>query len=760
MKQALYLTTASYATYKHMKIEEPKEFQADNLLKEGRTTLFKMNGNSMYPILMDGDVGLVQRCVPENLRIGDVVVFKVGEKQVAHRLIRIQRSGNLTFYTARGDKNLFYDPPFTAEALSGQIIQFTRKNKIMTLQDRPVRFLTKVVGTFRSLLIPIFDLRFRLLGYTKRLTESYSSLKDNLKIIGKPAKKQLMTSSMLSVAQGVVPFLLIVCIKLLVDRLTNANSDNLHWLSQTWLLIITAVVFLLSGVLTVIHHFFFEKLSHAVTKHTFRMLHQKHTELDLAYYEDPNQQDKIHRAVQEAGFRPVKIMGELLTLFKSSAAVVVMLVLFLGIKWYLLVLLLISVIPSVLVRLKYTNKRYRLKESNSPKERQIAYFNRILTGFPFAKELRLFGFSSIFLNRFRNLEDELYEEKQHLQKSEMMADITAQLFAVILIFASLATVVYLMTVGAISIGSVVLFFFVFQRGYSVLSDLLRSVTLLMEDNTFLNDFFDFLNLPINEGSRLNKKPLPLLKGITVENVRFRYQTSTRDALKAVNLHIPVGKTVAFVGANGSGKTTLIKLLSGFYTPQEGSIRYDEDDLRDLDKSALRKQITAVYQDFALYNISAHENISLGNIDEPFNLEKAKEAAKAAGIAELFERLPLGYETLLGSLFKSGEELSIGQWQKIAIARAFYRDSPILFMDEPSSALDVDSEKQLLGSLRILAKDKTVVIISHRLSTVQWADILYVLDQGTVVEWGSHEELMSKKGRYYAMYRTSKGEDFS
>ena len=729
----------------------------ESLLKDGRTTLFKMNGNSMYPVLKEGDVGMVQKCEPEALKIGDVVVFKSRDKYVAHRLLKIQKKGATTYFTARGDKNLLHDPPFTAEALAGQIIQFTRGKHVWTTNDPKVRRLTAFSKTFRNLLIPMYNLHFRLKSYRNRLTESYGSLKANLKILGKPARKPLLTNTILSVIQGVAPFLLIVCIKLLVDRLSNPNTLSLPWISQTGLIILTAFTFLLSGILSVVHGFFFEKLAHAVTNHTYRLLHQKHSELDLSYYEDPNQQDKIHRAVQEAGFRPVKIMSELLTLFKSIAAVLVMLVMFLGIKWYLLVLLLISVLPSVLVRLKYTNKRYRLKETNSPKERQMAYYSRILTGFPFAKELRLFGFSSIFLNRFKAIEDELYEEKQQLQKSEMMADIAAQVFAVLLIFTSLATVVYLMTIGAITIGSVVLFFFVFQRGYSVLSDLLRSVTLLMEDNTFLNDFFNFLNLPIKENATQNKQPQPLQKGITVENVRFRYETSKRDALSNLNLHIPAGKTVAFVGANGSGKTTLIKLLSGFYAPQEGCIRYDDDDLVDLDKQALRRQITAVFQDFALYNISAHENISLGDIHQPFHLEKAKEAAKAAGIAELFERLPLGYETLLGTLFKSGEELSIGQWQKIAIARAYYRDSPILFMDEPSSALDVDSEKQLLSSLRQLAKNKTVVIISHRLSTVQWADILYVLDRGTVVEWGSHDELMAKQGKYYAMYMTSKGE---
>lgn len=729
----------------------------DGLLKDGRTTLFKMHGNSMYPILREGDIGLVQACDPERLQVGDIVVFKLKETYIAHRLLHIQKKGGLTLFTARGDKNLFNDPPFTAEALAGQIKQITRGKKMIGTDEPGMRRKVAWNNRFRSLLIPVYNLNFRIRAYGNKLTESYGSLRTNLNVLAKPARKPLRTNALLSVVQGVAPFLLIVCIKLLVDKLTNPNSATLPWLSQNSLIVLTAAVFLLSGVLSVIHGFFFEKLSHAVTNHTYQLLHQKHTELDLSYYEDPNQQDKMHRAVQEAGFRPVKIMGEVLTLIKSTAAVLVMLVLFLGIKWYLLVLLFISVIPSVLVRLKYTGKRYRLKESISPKERQMAYFNRILTGFPFAKELRLFGFSSIFLNRFRTLEDELYIEKQRLQKSEMWADIAAQFYAVLLIFTSLACVVYLMTIGAITIGSVVLFFFVFQRGYSVLSDLLRSITLLMEDNTFLNDFFAFLNLPVHEKSTLNKPVQPLQKGIVVENLRFRYETSKRDALSGVNLHIPAGKTVAFVGANGSGKTTLIKLLSGFYSPQEGSIRYDDVDVRDLDKQDLRRQITAVFQDFALYNITAHENISLGNIDVPFNLEKAKEAAKAAGISELFERLPLGYETLLGTLFKSGEELSIGQWQKIAIARAFYRDSPILFMDEPSSALDVDSEKQLLGSLRTLAKNKTVVIISHRLSTVQWADLIHVLDRGSVVESGSHEELMALQGRYYAMYKTSKGE---
>jgi ATP-binding cassette subfamily B protein len=727
------------------------------LLKDGRTTLFRMQGNSMYPILKEGDVGLVQACDPEQLKVGDIVVFKMGEKYVAHRLLRIQRKGTLTFYTARGDKNLFNDPPFTAEALAGQIRQFRRGNHLMGTDEPKLKRLTGFNQRFRSLLIPAYNLMFRFKSRWNRGVSQYRSLKTNLTVLAQPARKHLTTNTVLTILQGVAPLLLIVCIKLLVDKLTNPNTTALPWLSQTVLLVLTAAVFLLSGILSVIHNYFFEKLAHAVTRHTYELLHRKHTELDLAYYENPELQDKIHRAVQEAGFRPVKIMNEWLTLVRSIAAILVMLVLFLNIQWYLLILLFLSVIPSVLVRLRYSGKRYRFKESISSQERQMAYFNRILTGFPFAKELRLFGFADVFLHRFRDLEQDLHDRKQALQWSELKADVLAQLFAVLLIFTSLATVVYLMTQGSITIGSVVLFFFVFQRGYSVLSDLLRSLTLLVEDNTFLNDFFNFLNLPVREKTDSDKPVLPLKKGIQIENLRFRYETSKRDALSGICLEIPAGKTVAFVGANGSGKTTLIKLLSGFYLPQEGCIRYDGVDLRELDRQDLRRQITAVYQDFALYNITAHENIGLGDIEQPFRLEKAREAAQAAGIAELFERLPQGYETLLGNLFKSGEELSIGQWQKIAIARAFYRDSPILFMDEPSSALDVDSEKQLLASLRTLAKDKTVVVISHRLSTVQWADTIHVLERGCLVESGSHDELMALGGKYHTMYLTSKGE---
>jgi ATP-binding cassette subfamily B protein len=206
-----------------------------------------------------------------------------------------------------------------------------------------------------------------------------------------------------------------------------------------------------------------------------------------------------------------------------------------------------------------------------------------------------------------------------------------------------------------------------------------------------------------------------------------------------------------VGANGSGKTTFIKLLCGFYQPDSGQILFDNTESTQIGAESIRDNISAVFQDFALYNISALGNLALGDARIPANLEKAREAARAAGVDQVLESLPQGYETMLGNLFKGGEELSIGQWQKIAIARAYYRNAPLILMDEPSSALDVNSERQVIEGLKKLSAGKTAVIVSHRLSTIDWADLIFFFENGEIVEQGSHAELMEMKGKYATLF---------
>jgi ATP-binding cassette subfamily B protein len=476
----------------------------------------------------------------------------------------------------------------------------------------------------------------------------------------------------------------------------------------------------------------------------------------MAYLEDAGQQDKIHRAVQEAGFRPLKMINESFATIQSVISWMVIAIILFKIHWIVFVLILIAIIPGFLVRFKFSNKFYKLNKVNSTKERESYYYNRILTSLAFAKEIRLFGIGKFFTERFHNIQTNLHKQKKALLRKRAIADIFAQTFAVIFIFFSFGYITRLAVNGAISIGTVVLFFFIFQRGYSILKDLFQSIAGLYEDNVFLSDFFDFLRLPaLHKSSQTHEIIRTLQQSIVIDNVSFQYPSSQRKALDSISIEIPSGKTIALVGPNGSGKTTLVKLLCGFYSPDSGRILFDNQDISVINPEEIRKQITAVFQDFALYNMTAAENIFLGDISNSISIDKIKQAAKNAGIDDILEKLPLGYNNIIGNLFEKGEELSIGQWQKMAIARAFYRNSSIVFMDEPSSALDAETELQLLQNLKSLAKNKTVLIISHRLSTIKWADIIYVMDHGKVTEQGSHNELMELRGKYYQMFEQNR-----
>ncbi|NDP21251.1 MAG: signal peptidase I [Paludibacter sp.] len=729
---------------------------AETILNGNHSLSYKMKGFSMYPTLRPGDIGLVEKFGTEEYKVGDIVVFKSNGILVGHRLIEINIENGERIYITRGDKSPRNDAPFRNEDLLGKITSFERKNRKIKINSPLSKMRKFSVLHFHKHTLNIYNFMLRNENRINSLFSNLRSIKRNVSIVSKGSEKVFIINAVISVLQGIIPFIIIVCIKSLVDYLSISSTQNIReQLFFISLLIGTALVFLLSAVLSEIKTLYSEKLSQSITRRIYEKLHKKHALLDLSNYENPDKQDKIHRAVQEASFRPIKIMNALLLGIKSIASVLFLIGLFISIKWYLVVILLIAIIPDVFVRLKFSKKLYELKDSQSTKEREMYYYNRILTGFPFAKELKLFGFSDFFLKRFSKVQETLYEQKISLRKSELRLGIFAQIFAVVLIFISLGYVSLLKINGEISIGTVVLFFFAFQRGYSVLNEFFRSITQILEDNTFLKDVIDFLNAPTRAKSISDFiVPFSLNKEIRFENVSFRYESSKRDALKSININIPAGKTVAFVGANGSGKTTLIKLLCGFYEPDSGRILFDGIDSNQIGQKVVCENITAVFQDFALYNIPVFENLGLGNIQKSFNLEKAKEAAKAAGIDDIIETLPNGYHTLLGNLFKGGEELSIGQWQKMAIARAFYRNSSLILMDEPSSALDANSEMQIINSLKDLSQGKTAVIVSHRLTTVQWADLIYFFQDGEVVESGSHNELMALKGSYFALFQTA------
>jgi ATP-binding cassette subfamily B protein len=732
------------------------------LLEDDKQLEFHLKGYSMFPLLRPGDTGVVRKCTIDDLKSGDIVVFYQQTNLVAHRFIRL----NDELIVCKGDKNRYADEPVKREAIVGKLVHYKRGDKVYTPGDKQAAAwlairLPRVFGAFNS---------FQAQQHSRWLKlKSYSAdFRANFRLAYDTAGRLFNLNAVIAILQGLLPFTVIVLVKWLVDLINSLPGKDTLSPQFIILLVLTCAAFLLSSVLSELKGLYGEKLSQQVTRTMYGHLHRKHITLELSQYESPTALDKMHRAVQEASFRPVKLLNEVQHLLKSIAASLFLVGIFISIRWYLVLILLLAIFPGVLLKIRYARQYHHLKEKQSPLERKMFYFNRVLTGFPFAKEMKLFGFSGYFLKRFRKLQDNIFNDKLKIRRKEVIRNIFSQTFAVTLIFATLAFVAFQTLRGVFTIGTVVLFFFAFQRGYTVLNELFRSMANLLEDTIFMNDFRHFLegehkmeNSISNQqfrsensiiGQPESKPTFTLNHSIRLENVSFRYATSTRDALQSINLTIQKGETVAIVGANGSGKTTLIKLLCGFYRPYSGKIYYDSSTTEKLGRETICNNLSAVFQDFALYNVTANENIALGAIHQSFSEQKVKDAAGMAGIAEVIEKLPDGYKTLLGNQFLGGEELSIGQWQKLAIARAFYRDSDLLLMDEPSSALDAVSEQQIIETLRKLAHQKTAVIISHRLSTVRWADRIVVFDEGKVAEEGTHDQLMQKNGTYAYMYQ--------
>jgi len=733
----------------------------DELLASNQNIKLRVGGGSMYPFLKNGDIVTFSKCKAAELKIGDVVIFKSSAKWIAHRLIKTGTQAGKIILITKGDTCKHKDPPFTEDDLVGKVIVFSRNGNEKSLENSNSKRKGLIIARFYRILTPFYLIRFRLMLLLQKSATVLNEIVKSVLFICSNSRRLTYINLVISIVQGILPFMIIYLVKGLIDSITNINSYPAGYREdafRTLLLIITAtgLAFLASSILSIFGGEYKERLSQSISRYIYSLLHQKHISLDMAYTEDASQQDKIHRAVQEAGFRPVKIVTEGLMVVQSLVSWLFIAVMLLTIHWAVFLLIVIAVLPGIWVRFRFAGKLYRLNKSNSPKERKAYYYNRIITGMPFAKEVRLFGTGGFFTNRFDEIQDDLHHEKNQVLHKRAIVEVIAQTFAVLITFLSFGLVSFMAIRGLLSTGTVVLFFLIFQRGFTVLKELFQSVVGIYEDHVFLRDFFDFLQLPsLRKLPGTSKIMGTLKKGIFIENMSFHYPASQRNALESVSIEIPAGKTVALVGANGSGKSTLVKLLCGFYTPSSGRILFDDVDISTISPEEIRKQITAVFQDFALYNMTAKENIALGDIMSPIDNAKVEQAARNANIDEILKQLPGGYDNMLGTLFEHGEELSIGQWQKIAIARAFYRNLPVLFMDEPSSALDAETELNLLQNLKSLAKEKTVIIISHRFSTIKWADIIYVLENGKVAEYGSHEQLVKNRKQYHTMYELNR-----
>jgi ATP-binding cassette, subfamily B, bacterial len=557
---------------------------------------------------------------------------------------------------------------------------------------------------------------------------------------------------------GILPLISIYLAKLIVDTVTMGlmATDKTATFSEILkLLLLAGVVTVINGLCTSLSEFVNTAHSLRVTDYMQGIMHAKSIEADLEYYENAKYFDALQRAQQEAPYRPPQILNRLAQVGQNGISLITMVGLLSSLHWGIIGVLMVAALPAVFVRVQQSRIMYQWQRKRTGMDRQSMYLGFMLTGDLFAKEIRLFGLGSFFSAWYLRIRQQLYEERLDISKRKALANFLAQGFAGILIFAIYSFIIYQTLQGVLRLGDLVLYYQALQRGQLNINGLLTGVSGLYEDNLFLTNLYEFLDLKPTIVDPIDPKPFPetIKTGIVFNQVSFQYSNSTRQALSNINLCIEPGKTIALVGENGCGKTTLIKLLCRLYDPTSGSITIDGIDIREFEITDLRRQVGVIFQDYAKYNLTAFENIWLGNVEVPREDEKIIAAAHRSGADEVIQQLPQGYDTVLGKLFDQGEELSIGQWQKIALARAFLRSSQLIILDEPTSAMDPKAEYEVFNQFRQLIKDQAAILITHRLSTVKMADCIYVMDQGSIVESGTHDQLMQQRGSYAHLFET-------
>lgn len=556
--------------------------------------------------------------------------------------------------------------------------------------------------------------------------------------------------------QGVMPLLWFYVVKLIVDAtnvgLQTQNSE-VTFRDILPLLGLLTVVVVVKDLIYSASEFVEQAQEILVTNHIFSLLHGKAIEADLEYYENPEYYDILHHTQQEAPSRTALVLKDFVTLSRGILSLTIIAIALASIHWMLALLLFATKIPDVLIHLKYAREVHSLGRQQAATERKANYYNWLLTDSWHAKENRLFNLGTLFHHRFQELRQQLFQERLAIFSKSIVRRFvgtnSGNLGGIVL----LVVVTYQTFQGEITIGDFVLCYWIFRWGTANLQITLKSMLDLYENNLFLSSLYEFLALPSLVKSPLKPCVMPktLESGIVFEGVSFQYPTGTRQCLQEISLSVRPGELVALVGENGVGKTTLIKLLCRLYDPIAGRITWDGVDLREFNTTELRQEISVVLQDYAHYDLTVRENISFGNLKLSNEHEQVIQAAKRSGAHPVIQRLPHQYDTLLGKRFMDGEELSIGQWQKVALARAFFRDAQVLVLDEPTSALDAKAEAEVFDQFRRLVKDRAAMIISHRLSTIKNVDRIYVLDQGKIVEEGKHEQLMQLNGIYAHLF---------